>query len=393
MISQAVILAGGSGTRLKPFTDTAPKPMFPFEGKPFLEYLINQIKNFGITDILLLLGYMPEVIINYFGDGSNLGVNINYDTTPVDYKTGKRLKTASSKLNDNFLLLYCDNYCPIDFVKALNQFEGNKPLIQITCYSNKDCYTKNNLKVGGDFLVKKYDKSRKLDDLQGVDIGYAFVNKNSLDLLPDENINFEAEIYPKLVEQKKLGVFLTDHRYYSVGSYERIELTKEFFRPKKVAFLDRDGTINHRAAKAQYIEKPEQFEWLEGAQSAISILKQKGYITILITNQPGIARGMVTLKDLESIHEKIQSDLKNSRFDKIYFCPHGWYDNCDCRKPKAGMLYQAARDFSLDLTKCILIGDDERDITAGKTAGCICYMVDESHDLLSIVKNLEDTWE
>lgn len=393
MISQAVILAGGAGTRLKPYTDTAPKSMFPFEGTPFLEYLINQIKNFGITDILLLLGYMPEAIINYFGDGSNLGVNIKYDITPVDYETGKRLKAASLKLNDNFLLLYCDNYCPIDYVKALNQYEENNPLIQITCYTNNDCYTKNNIKVGSDFLVEKYDKSRKLDNLQGVDIGYVFVNKKSLNLLSDENINFEAEIYPKLVEQKKLGVFLTDHRYYSIGSYERIELTKEFFRPKKVAFLDRDGTINLRAGKAQYIEKPEQFVWLDGARTAISILKQKGYTIILITNQPGIARGIITLKDLESIHEKMQSDLENNRFDKIYFCPHGWYDDCDCRKPKAGMLYQAARDFSLDLTKCILIGDDERDITAGKTVGCISYMVDESHNLLSIVRNLEDTWE
>ena len=108
-IQQAVILAGGRGTRLRPFSDTAPKAMYPFEGKPFLEHLIEQIKSFGIRDILLLLGYLPEKIMDYFGDGSALGVHIQYQVTPVEWETGSRLKSARPLLKEHILLLYCDN--------------------------------------------------------------------------------------------------------------------------------------------------------------------------------------------------------------------------------------------------------------------------------------------
>ena len=107
-INQAIILAGGYGTRLKPYTDTNPKPMYPFEGKPFLEYLINQVKDFGITNILLLLGYLPDKIIDYFGNGEKWGVNITYSITPVEYETGLRLKNAldEGKVENDFLLKF-----------------------------------------------------------------------------------------------------------------------------------------------------------------------------------------------------------------------------------------------------------------------------------------------
>lgn len=389
MINQAIILAGGQGTRLRPFTDTNPKPMYQFEGKPFLEYLIMQLKDAGVLSILILLGYLPEKIIEYFGDGKSFGINICYDISPVEYDTGARLVAAKDKISDEFFLLYCDNYCPINFSKAVDKYKSNETLLQITAYLNRDNYTKNNLKFDNSGKVLVYDKSRKVSDLHAVDIGYAIVNKSVLELIPNENVNFEAIVYPKLLEKEALSVFETEHRYYSVGSYERIELTKEFFKKRKIIFLDRDGTINKRAKKAEYITVPDEFIWLEGAKEAISLLKQKGYIIILITNQPGIARGMVTEYNLNLIHNKMQHDLNENKIDKIYYCPHGWDENCDCRKPKAGMIFQAGRDLSIDLTKCILIGDDERDIIAGETAGCKSYLVNDKKTLLDIVKGLD----
>ena len=114
-VTQAVILAGGLGTRLKPFTNTAPKPMYPINNIPFIDYLIRQMKSFGMEEVLLLLGYLPEKIMDYLGDGSRYGLTINYDITPVDYDTGMRIKHAASQIADKFLLLYCDNYCPINY--------------------------------------------------------------------------------------------------------------------------------------------------------------------------------------------------------------------------------------------------------------------------------------
>lgn len=390
MIQQAVILAGGYGTRLKPFTDTSPKPMYPFEGKPFLEYLIEQVRSFGIREIVLLLGYLPEKIQDYFGDGSRWGVHITYSVTPVEYETGLRIKSAAPLLSDEFLLMYCDNYCPIAFSRLVADYEKNGALIQFTAYRNMDGYTKNNLRLAENGLVEVYDKKRLTPGLQGVDIGYAIVNKKVLELLPEENHNFEAVVYPALVAEKKLFATVTEHRYYSVGSWERIELTKEFFRPKKVIFLDRDGTLNVRPPRACYIERPGDFVWLPGAQEAVKRLKDAGYTVILISNQPGIARGNLTEETLAEIHEKMQADLREigAEIDRIYYCPHNWDEGCECRKPKPGMFFQAQKELSLDLTKCVMIGDDERDMEAAANANVPGHLVDETKTLKMLVDKL-----
>lgn len=389
-ITQAVILAGGLGTRLRPYTDEAPKPMYPFNGKPFIGYLIEQIKGFGISDILILLGYMPEKIMDYLQDGSSLGINIAYDVTPVGYNTGDRLLHAQELIRDQFLLLYCDNYCPINFSKLYQDYMDNNALLQLSVYDNKDGYTTSNLLIE-DGMVKIYDKKRLSPGLQGVDIGYAIINKIVFEFLSGQDVNFESAVYPKLVKQRKLFATVTRHRYYSVGSWDRIELTKQFFNSKQTVFLDRDGTINKRAPQACYVEEPEQFIWLEGAKEAIRLLKESGYRVILVSNQPGIARGNLTEELLGQIHKKMQDELQQEtgyQLDAIYYCPHNWDEGCECRKPKPGMLYQAQKDFSLNLPACILIGDDDRDIEAGISAGCKSYQVTENRTLLQIVKDL-----
>jgi len=389
-IRQAVILAGGYGTRLSPFTDTNPKPMYPFEGKPFLEYLIKQVKSFGITEIILLLGYLPEKVTDYFGDGSQWGMQIRYSVTPVEYETGLRIKSAAELLDETFLLMYCDNYCPVDFKKLLSLYETSGAELCFTVYRNLDGYTKNNLRIADDGKVEVYDKKRQTPGLQGVDIGYALVNRRVLELLPEENHNFEAVVYPTLVEKESLYAFTTEHRYYSVGSWERIELTRTFFSPRKFVFLDRDGTLNVRPPRACYIERPEDFVWLPGAREAVARLKKAGYTLILISNQPGIARGRLTEETLSAIHQKMQNDLREAggEVDHIYYCPHNWDDGCECRKPRPGMFFQAQKEFSLDLTRCIMYGDDERDMEAAQAAGCPCELITEDYPLAAAVDRL-----
>ena len=389
-VKEAVILAGGKGERLRPFTDTLPKPMYPIGGIPFIVRLVNQIRDFGIDRIVILLGYMADKVISELGDGSKYGVNITYDITPIEYDTGDRLIHAADKLDDRFLLMYCDNYCPVDFPRLVKEFNENDAMIQMSVYSNKDGYTKNNIRMNDNGkLVDIYDKNRTAYGLQGVEIGYSIVKKEAINLVNDDVRNFTKAVFPKLVSMQKLYATVTDHRYYSIGSYERMPLTEEFFREKKVAFLDRDGTINVRAPKACYIEKPEEFVWLDGAIDAIKLLNDNDVITILITNQPGIARGNLTVDDLNKIHAKMQNDLKvhGAHIDHIYYCPHNWHEGCDCRKPKPGMLYQAGRDLSLNLTECILFGDDPRDIEAADAARCQSVLVTEEYPLLNAVKD------
>lgn len=389
-ISQAVILAGGRGERLRPFTDTMPKPMYPIGGVPFIVRLINQIKNFGIDRIVILLGYMADKIVDTLGDGTSFGVKITYDIIPVENDTADRLIHAKDILDDRFLLMYCDNYCPIDFSRLVASAYENDAMVQMSVYSNKDGYTKNNIKMNADGkLVDIYDKTRTTYGLQGVEIGYSIVKKEVLDLAIGEDRNFAKCVFPKLVAMQKLYATVTDHRYYSIGSYERMGLTEEFFREKKVVFLDRDGTLNVRPPKACYIEKVDDFIWLDGAIQAVKLLNDNHIITILVSNQPGIARGNLTVSDLNKIHKKMQNDLKKNgaHIDYIYYCPHNWYDGCECRKPKPGMLFHAARDLSLNLTECTLFGDDERDIEAAKAAGCKPVLVSDDYPLIMAVND------
>lgn len=390
-IKQAVILAGGQGVRLRPFTEDKPKAMYPINGKPFLGHLLEQIIRFGINQVILLLGYKPEIIQKYIEEEwDNSVLEILCRVTPVEYDTGARIKEAQELLDDDFLLMYCDNYCTICFQQLYNDYVSNHALVQLSAYENKDGYTKSNLRLDENGCVLCYDKSRQEKFLCGVDIGYALINKRALELYSDTDGNFEKTVYPQLVEQGGLFATVTRHRYFSIGSWERITLTENFFKDPKTIFIDRDGTINVRPQKAHYIETPEQFVWLPGAIDAIKIAKRAGYRVVMVTNQPGIARGNLTEDTLTQIHSKMQADLQQHgcEIDMIYYCPHNWDDGCDCRKPEPGMFFQAEKDLSIDLTKCYMIGDDERDMEAARKVDCKFIMVNQQFGILDAVKKI-----
>jgi len=389
-IKQAVILAGGRGTRLGTLTDNLPKPMIPINRKPFLEYLIDLLKENGIEEVILLLGYLPEKINKYFGNGSKFGINIKYSIGDVSFETGKRIKNAEGLLDDTFLLMYCDNYWPLNLKKLVKYHDEHNVLTTVTIYTNKDNFTKSNMRADNQGYVILYDKSRKEKNLSGVDIGFFIINKEVLKWMPNTNFSFEKEILPKLIKEKQIAGYLTDHKYYSIGKIERLPITEQFLKLKKVIFLDRDGVINKKPPKADYVKNWNEFKFLPGAIEALKILTQNGYEIYIISNQAGIARGMMTEDDLKEIHEKMKKELENheAKVSGIYYCPHGWDEGCECRKPKPGMFFQAAREHYLDLTKIIFIGDDERDVEAGEAAGVKTILVAPNKSFLGIVKEL-----
>ena len=387
--NQAVILAGGLGTRLRPITDSIPKPMIPFHGTPFLEYIIEMISEQGFTKVVLLLGYLPEKITGYFGNGNKWGIEIKYSITEVEDDTGLRLQKAKHLFDPFFLLLYCDNYWPLDFDKLWHTFTSVDVSALVTIYMNKDNYTKSNIRVDDKGFIEVYDKTRTADKLQGVDIGFFILNKNVIDLIPEGNNNFEKTVIPQLIEKKAIITYQTEHRYYSVGSYERLKQTDLFLARKPSIILDRDGVINKKAPKAHYITNWNDWEWLPGSKEAICLLSEAGYQIFIVSNQAGIARQFMSHNDLKAIHEKMQDELRDcgGKIEKIYYCPHGWDENCSCRKPEPGMLFQAQREYHLDLSKIYFVGDDERDEIAGKAAGMNTVLVNDEYSLLDFVKN------
>jgi len=153
---------------------------------------------------------------------------------------------------------------------------------------------------------------------------------------------------------------------------------------KKAIFLDRDGVINKKPPEDNYVKEWSEFIFLPNIAEAIKKLNRR-FLVIIVSNQRGIARGMMSKEDVEIINEKMSKEIekKNARIDGIYFCPHDIKDNCDCRKPKPGTLLKAAKDFKINLTESYMIGDSLSDIEAGKRAGCKTILISSSQRNIS----------
>ena len=235
-ITQTVILAGGRGERLKPLTDHIPKPMAPINGIPFLDYLISSIISTGITQILILLGYKSEVIVSRYKNIKN--INIEFSLGKVEDQTGRRVLKAYDKLHDYFLLVYGDNYWPIELDAMWDNYQETDSRVSTTVFSNKngtgEYGFENNVVVSQSGQVINYDKERKSNESNGIDIGYFIVEKNALDTKLPGNISFEVDMLPKFIYKKNLGAYVTNNQYYyitnlkTLNDFEKAALKENF---------------------------------------------------------------------------------------------------------------------------------------------------------------------
>jgi len=226
-IRQAVILAGGRGERLRPLTDSIPKCMAPINGIPFLDYLIHSVMSVSIPQILILVGYKGEVIKERYGNSLSNKLKITYSTDQVEVQTGRRVLNAYELLDDYFILLYGDNYWPIQIDQMLDLYNRKQVMVSTTVFSNKngtgEYGFENNVEVGDDHMVKLYDKQRKSSGANGVDIGYFIVDKRAMDPKIRGNISFEQDILPELISQRQLAAYVTDTQYYYITNMDTLK--------------------------------------------------------------------------------------------------------------------------------------------------------------------------
>ncbi|MGH3666187.1 MAG: HAD-IIIA family hydrolase [Egibacteraceae bacterium] len=386
---QAVILAGGRGSRLRPLTDTRPKPMVEFAGKPFLQHTIELLRDQGFERFLLLLGYLPEVVVDHFGDGSRLGVRIDYVTTAPDDLTARRVQAAGHLLDDWFMLLYCDNYWPLRADRMWEELRASGAAAMVTVYANRDRFSRDSVIVD-DGRVRVFDRARTTPGLGGVEISYAYLPRQVVDLLPAHQELFEQAVYPELARRGELAAHWAEHRYYSVGSLERLQITEAFFRRQPTVLLDRDGVLNRKMPRGEYVTEPDAFEWLPGALAALRRFRESGWRVVVVSNQAGLARGALDQADLDQIHKRMTTEAEDAggAIEAIYVCPHHWDEGCFCRKPSPGMLLAAQRDYHLDLSRTPFVGDDERDGQAADAAGCPFEPVTDDRSLLDVTDSL-----
>lgn len=221
---QAVIIAGGLATRLRPLTLSKPKSLITIKGKPFLEYQIELLKRNGIFDIVLCTGFLGEQIKSYFLEGQGFGVRIRYSQEERPLGTAGALKKASDLLDESFFTLYGDSYIFVDFKSLFRYFQPQSKLALMTVYNNRDRYDRSNTSVEGS-LVKKYSKTDKTPDMTYIEYGVDLFRKEVLDLIPaDETYGLE-DLFPGLIKQKQLLSYEIKERFYEIGSLQGL---KEF---------------------------------------------------------------------------------------------------------------------------------------------------------------------
>ena len=372
---QAVILCGGRGTRLRPYTDHMPKPMVSCNEKPFLWYLLQQMSDQGIREFVLLTGYLGGNIESYFGDGGSWGWDIQYSEGPVDWDTGKRVWEAREKLDELFLLLYSDNFVPfpLDKVYALHK-HNQKPLTFMVASK-----TPGNISLDKFGIVQQYDNKRFGLGLNYVEIGYMIVEKNqTLSFFDTPECSFSS-ILQKMADKHQISAWVQHDSYHSISDPKRWQKAQQYLKPKKIILIDRDGVINKKASRGEYISKWEDFIWIKETRIAMKLMANEGFKFIIISNQAGIARGIVSFTELEKIHNNMKNELQNDDIEilDIYICPHHWNEECLCRKPKPGMLLQASKDHLFRLDKTLYIGDDSRDVEAALNAGTDYILISE----------------
>ena len=371
--TQAVILCGGLGERLRPLTEDLPKPLAPVGGRPFLEYLICQLREQQVERVLLLTGYYGEKIRDHFGDGTGHGVQIDYSSGPAEWDTGRRIWEARMMLDGRFLLLYSDNYVPVNIGKLLSVHSASLSAVTLLLHQKQN----GNVRLDGDGGVEVYDSTRSTFGLNYVEIGYMIIERDRvLGAYGVSDVSF-SQILEKLVKGEQVAGLVSGDSYHSISDLDRLKLAEQYLAVKRVLMIDRDGTINKRAPRGEYIGSWSDFHWDLQTVEAMRQLAKKGFRFLVLSNQAGIARGMLKAKMVGEINTRMVSELRKQGVDVIdvYVCPHHWDEGCSCRKPNPGMFFKASRSHLLRMDRTVYVGDDPRDSRAAFNAECLSVLI------------------
>lgn len=416
---KTVIMAGGRGTRISSLFPDIPKPLIPITNsngveKPVLQWEIESLRDQGFKEIILTVGYMAEKIQDYFGDGSKFGVRIQYFIEKTPLGNAGALFKMRDQFDSPFLLLNADAVFEIDFNRMVEFHQDKGALVTLFTHPNSHPYDSGLILTATDGAVDGWltkEDPRPEFYKNRVNAGLHVIDPRVLDSASVDAEKIGTEIDGKIVkvdlDRQILKLLCGTHTMFAydspeyvkdMGTPERYEAVcrdfqsgtvaaKNLSRPQKAIFLDRDGTINRYVG---FLRDIDEFELIDGAAEAIKRINESGYLCIVVTNQPVIARGEVTVPELDIIHQKMETLLgaEGAYIDGLYYCPHHPHKgyegevvelkiDCDCRKPKPGMLVKASVDFNIDISSSWMIGDGENDVKAGKAAGCKTALIGE----------------
>ena len=418
---KTVIMAGGRGTRIASLAPEIPKPLIPIDGVPVLEREIASLHEQGFDEIILTVSHMGQAIYDYFGDGSGtspatgkpFGVQIEYYFEETPLGNAGALFKLRDQLTDDFLLLNADALFDVDFQRFVDYHRKCGGLATLFTHPNDHPYDSGLIITDTSGAVAQWlakEDTRPRWYKNRVNAGLHVLSPaifNAVDIDADaigtvgksgkrRKVDLDRQMLKPLAGTGRMFAYDSPEYVKDMGTPERFVAVCEDFRAglvvrrnlknkQKAIFLDRDGTINRYVG---FLRDIDDFELLPGVAEAIRRINCLGYLAIVVTNQPVIARGEVTVEQLQTIHNKMETLLGNegAYINALYYCPHhprkGFAGEvpelkieCRCRKPKPGMLLRAAEDFNIDLSQSWMVGDGENDILAGKNAGCHTALV------------------
>ncbi len=389
---QLVIIAGGKGTRLG--LKDIPKPMAKINNKPILEYQIELAAKSNIDEIFIMEGHFSEVIEDYFQNGEKYGIKIHHIKEKKPLGTAGCFKLIENRLKERFMVFYGDILMDFDIDSFINFDKKQKSTGTIIIHPNNhpydsDLIAKNKENQITEIISKPHSANEYNNNL--VNAGVYILSKEIFKYIEDGvEQDFGKDVFKKVLKDNKVLMgYKTAEYIKDIGTKERFcqaenDILKNipFLQNKKhkrpCIFLDRDGVINENMDITPSVKN---FKLINGAAEAISVINKSGFLAVIVTNQPMIAKGFISFEDTEAIHKKMETLLgeKNAFIDEIYYCPHhpqsGFKGEvkelkkkCNCRKPDIGMLLKAKNDLNIDFEKSWIIGDSQADIDAGKNA-------------------------
>ncbi|MCE9607993.1 MAG: HAD-IIIA family hydrolase [Planctomycetia bacterium] len=389
-----VIIAGGKGTRLG--CTTIPKPMVPIGGMAVLEHQLRLAYRYGIREVFILSGFLANTIFDHFGDGSALGMKITHVVEPAPLGTAGSVALLRHVIDDRFMVFYGDVMLDMDLARLIACDREKNALATLVVHPNDHPYDSDLLEVDENGFARQWHAKPHAENAcygNTVNAGVYILSPEVFSYISyGKSSDFGRDVIPSMIQDgRRVFAYRTPEFLKDMGTPDRLAAIDHAFvsgrisrmnlaHSRSAVFLDRDGTV---VRFVDHLVRPEDLELADGAAAAIRAINRSEHLAVLVTNQPMLAKGMLSFEELAQIHTRLETLLgrEHAWLDAIYFCPHhprsGFAGevgelkvDCECRKPKPGMLLQAAADLNIALEHSWMVGDQESDLIAGRRAGC-----------------------
>ncbi len=372
---EAIVLAGGFGTRLAHVVPDVCKPMAPVAGRPFLRFVMDQLAAAGVERAVVADGYRREQIEDHFKNFYR-GMDVVYSPEEKPLFTGGAVKQALAKCEGDWVfVMNGDTWLDVDFdaIEAVadNAPDSVKAVIAMKRMHDFDRYGTVDVDVNG-AITAFHEKRSCAEGL--INAGTYLIRKDALAGMP-QKFSLESDWFEAVVSDGALLACECAGGFIDIGVPEDYELAQTILAPLtrgwRLAMFDRDGTVN---VDTGHLFEPGKLELISETVGLMARYAADSECkVVVVTNQAGIAKGLYTEADMRALHRHMEQELEKhgARVDAWYFCPHhpDCTGSCDCRKPAPGMLLAAMRDFDAKPADCVMYGDKPSDEAAARAAG------------------------